>query len=1119
MKNLKKILLINWLYYTKQLMEVGDINFLTGKTGAEKSTIIDALQIALLGELNTRNFNKAASDNSQRTLDSYLRADMDPNNPHSRKGRDFSSYIACEFLDDQTEERFVIGIVFDCRSDGSRQERFFTYDGVIPGDCFIVNGQAMDISSLRTRLRALPGAHAILYDSNQQYRKDVLAKWNVHNEQLCRMMKKAVSFKPISNIQDFITENICDAQERPDAEAMQQNIRDYKRHEELAKRQEDKLAALTNISALFREMQNAIDNLQQHRFLSLWADKAVLGAKILKSEKEREDRKTEMAANEAEEQRLSELYAQKDARKNELIATKAKSDVYQEQSRLLTKQQQLTLERGRLTKNLDNTALEIRRESQSLCAMSAQLAALPEDSEFAALKADAQALAQRCGPLRECTSKVFAGSLTVFEAVQATVSSFSEHLRDAAYLVETHLAELRRSYDENEATLADLRRNIKDYPKGLLDLRQRLENELSTDARSASHVTILADVLEIKKGSEAWRGAVEGYLNTQKFYLLVEPSDYTKALAIYDQVKAEYGRQSYGLVDLKKLREKERLDAQPNSLASKIETRYPLARDYIDFLLGHVICCDDVQLLREHRTAITAAGMVYQGYVARPLPRDRMEDSFIGRDAVRLRMERLQEQQAVLKSDIDCRIPLEKQLRSYKAHEPVFSRRFLAVELTQCQNDYLRGLELIKELNELDQRLAGLNLIWLSELENNIKALEAELQALTGKEKACSETKGRLEAQLHDLEYEKLPALYQAQSEKENLIAESFTEAYRTQVGMPRYTQELARLKQPSVIAKNFGDHLQQTQNEEQNARAKLFAARADYVRDFQPCSFRTDVMDNDEFDAERKILEESQLPLYCEKMQKARQSALEQFQNDFLYKLKASIEQAQQQVRDLNRALRQAQFGTDEYEFIAAKNPDYAEYYDMITSKELMDEGGLFALPFQQKYAPLIEALFGRIAASDDTQMNARKQSELKSNIDLYTDYRTYLKFDLATTDRNGNRQLLSQTLNTKSGGETQTPFYIAILASFAQIYQVNNLSTLANNTVRLVVFDEAFNKMDSDRIIESVRLLRKLHLQAIISTPPDKIQDIAPEADRTFLVCKDKYRMFIRPYGKESA
>ena len=59
MKKLKKILLINWLYFSKQLIEVEDINFLTGKNAAGKSTVIDALQIVLLGETNSRNFNQA----------------------------------------------------------------------------------------------------------------------------------------------------------------------------------------------------------------------------------------------------------------------------------------------------------------------------------------------------------------------------------------------------------------------------------------------------------------------------------------------------------------------------------------------------------------------------------------------------------------------------------------------------------------------------------------------------------------------------------------------------------------------------------------------------------------------------------------------------------------------------------------------------------------------------------------------------------------------------------------------------------------------------------------------------------------------------------------------------
>ena len=45
MKKLKKILLLNWLYFSTEIIEVGDVNFLTGKNGAGKSTVIDALQI------------------------------------------------------------------------------------------------------------------------------------------------------------------------------------------------------------------------------------------------------------------------------------------------------------------------------------------------------------------------------------------------------------------------------------------------------------------------------------------------------------------------------------------------------------------------------------------------------------------------------------------------------------------------------------------------------------------------------------------------------------------------------------------------------------------------------------------------------------------------------------------------------------------------------------------------------------------------------------------------------------------------------------------------------------------------------------------------------------------
>ena len=44
-------------------------------------------------------------------------------------------------------------------------------------------------------------------------------------------------------------------------------------------------------------------------------------------------------------------------------------------------------------------------------------------------------------------------------------------------------------------------------------------------------------MLEIE--DERWRGAVEGYLNNQKFYFLVEPAYYEQALRIYNKLKWE----------------------------------------------------------------------------------------------------------------------------------------------------------------------------------------------------------------------------------------------------------------------------------------------------------------------------------------------------------------------------------------------------------------------------------------------------------------------------------------------------------------------------------------------------------------------------------------------------
>ena len=218
-------------------------------------------------------------------------------------------------------------------------------------------------------------------------------------------------------------------------------------------------------------------------------------------------------------------------------------------------------------------------------------------------------------------------------------------------------------------------------------------------------------------------------------------------------------------------------------------------------------------------------------------------------------------------------------------------------------------------------------------------------------------------------------------------------------------------------------------------------------------------------------------------------------------------MKQAQSEFRELNKALKDITFSNERYEFIYMPSGHYRNYYDMIMDDFNVIQGeSIFSGIFHETHKEVIDELFERLALNNESSSKTLAE---------FTDYRTYMDYDIKIIHSDGTFSYYSKVCEEKSGGETQTPFYVTVAASFVQLY-TNNIGGEATG---LVMFDEAFNKMDSDRIIESVRLLRRMGLQAIICTPPDKVSDIMPIADRTLLVDKHKYRMHILPFSKENA
>ena len=83
-------------------------------------------------------------------------------------------------------------------------------------------------------------------------------------------------------------------------------------------------------------------------------------------------------------------------------------------------------------------------------------------------------------------------------------------------------------------------------------------------------------------------------------------------------------------------------------------------------------------------------------------------------------------------------------------------------------------------------------------------------------------------------------------------------------------------------------------------------------------------------------------------------------------------------------------------------------------------------------------------------------------------------------------------------------------------ELYRVNDEGELGNTT-RLIIFDEAFSKMDAEKVASCIDLIRNLGFQAIISATNDKIQNYLENVDKTFVYANpNKKNISIQEFEK---
>jgi len=298
-----------------------------------------------------------------------------------------------------------------------------------------------------------------------------------------------------------------------------------------------------------------------------------------------------------------------------------------------------------------------------------------------------------------------------------------------------------------------------------------------------------------------WRDAIEGYLHTQKFYLLVEPSDFVSALKVYDRLKFERHFYDLGLVDVEKLMRQVKTPMS-GSLAEEVETDNPYARAYADYLLGRVIKVERVEDLRLHNTSITPSCMIYQNYVARQINPKRYAVPYIGKKSIeaqiRIKENELGELQTEL-AELSGQVVLYGRLNGIPDlrdddRDRISLYILEKVDINRVQSDIKKALD----------DLGNLDLSKVYDLEKKIIKLNEDVDKCKTNWQIIVTQQSVKKQELENLATERIPGFEMELRGHRLKIEEKYSDIWRKEQGEPRFHAELDRLGKAEKVLNNF---------------------------------------------------------------------------------------------------------------------------------------------------------------------------------------------------------------------------------------------------------------------------------------------------------------------------
>lgn len=1078
MKTFKKLRLINWHSFYNETIEAKTVNVITGENGTGKSTILDAIYYVLSG--GDSKFNRAANTlGTGRTVENYLKARIGGEKKEFlREEKDIIGHIALEFFDETNFRPYVIGVVLQLNEGKLDNPMFYEIKGsALFDELFIDNNQTNSFDELNKVAKANNldirplGSKRDSLKRKKMYVADSLGI----DEKYQLLLLKAMSFEPLQEISRFATDFFLE-EEKIDLDSIKVALDSYHEISTMVKNEKEKADLLEGIYLLAPKYEEIL--------------RKEFALKILGLDAKKEDAIYEKEKHEKDIVVLND----------EISNISSLIDLEENNIENIDKQIE-AIENDKIYKRLKELKGELNSYQKEYEEVNSRVASWERRMSNESI------IATKFGTSLDFSGVQAKKDYSLYLSLLKNYESRIQKIIDEARVIYAEASYKERTLKGKKSDLIDeiarLKKDDYAYPSYVDELIEDIKREVyKRYGVKDFYINPLCSLCEINDPD--YRNVIEGILNKRRFDLFIPSSYYPLAKEIFD---AKYSDKNYfgvGIVDVNSLVDVK--DIPSNSLVNKIEANrveddfskkeLKEPTKYLRMLLGDIHIVESVSEFGKNEKYITSNGSYSDGHSIRQIDYSNLKP-YIGRETIKLRLikatKELEEVQAEL-DELNILITKVTSTMNLQGATKVSS----LLEEKNHYNDFNLAKTKVEETTKRIKDLESTNddFIFMSqkitELENERKVKRSLCSKYENERHLKIEFVGKKKSDIEYLEKEidNLENTKKLELEDNNIEFKDFS----------NYLNELRGTLKRKELLSFVGEESRNLNISKSFTTSKIVEHMNNFNLRF-PGTMIVDIKNYQEYVKKYSKIKNDELAKLEPELKDSEEKTFQALKEQFLNSLRMNLQRAQSEISLLNRTLKKHPFGSNKEIFVFKANkssdPLLGEVYRIaMETNQSVAVDNLFTESLDNRSLSTLEDVFKILTSDEDDPKMALRRREI-------IDYRNYFNYEIEIHINNDENILYySKNSNSKSGGETQTPFYALIAGAFEM--KISEAERSGRSPITLILFDEAFNNMDGERIKQMLEFYNELNIQIMISVPSSRFSYISPFADGIISLAK---------------